>query len=68
MRLFAENEASHVPVYSTVVSFETSGAPSVVTFASHAVHDGLIRVLGDVEPHGYDTHYHFDYVLRNSLN
>lgn len=60
VRLFAENE--HGTSISAVESFETAGPPLAETFAVHAVHGEAMRALGSVIPHGYDTHYHFQYV------
>ena len=45
-------------------SFETAGAPSASASATHGVHGGSLRLLGSVGPHGYDTHYRFQYVTQ----
>jgi hypothetical protein len=63
VRVFAEN--GHEPsLTSAPWRFETSGPPVAVTFEAHTFVPGgeTVRVLGSVEPHGYDTHYHFEYV------
>jgi hypothetical protein len=63
VRLFAEN--GHPPSQtSRVASFETAGAPLAETFATHTFQGEAIRLLGSVEPHGYDTHYRFQYVTQ----
>ena len=43
------------------VHFETSGPPVAETFATHGLHGESVRVLGSIVPHGFDTHYHFQY-------
>ena len=71
VRVFAEDEPEWPPksgvtsrkeAVSGAVTFETAGAPVVSTFVVHALHGESVRVLGGVVPHGYDTHYHFEYV------
>jgi hypothetical protein len=67
VRLFAKN--AHGELTSSVESFETGGPPVVLTFAAHTFVAGseTIRALGSVEPHGSDTHYHFEYVDQESF-
>ena len=70
VRLFAENVDGHV--FSPLgpgdnSQFETAGPPEVVTFAVHAIHGEAMRGLGSVRPHGYDTHYHFEYVTQGQF-
>ena len=74
VRLFAENSAGEgVVCYERmceplrgsehgVVSFRTFGPPVAVTFATHAVVGGVLRLLGSVGPEGYVAHYYFEYV------
>jgi hypothetical protein len=50
-----------------VGSFETAGRPVAVTLASHALHGETVRALGSIERHGYDTHYHFQYVTQSQF-
>lgn len=52
---------------SSIVSFATGGAPEAETFAVHALHGEAVRVLGAVVPHGFDTHYHFEFVPREEF-
>lgn len=68
VRLHAEN--GHPPAAtSRAESVEMAGKPVVLTSATHAFAPGgeTIRVLGSVEPHGYDTHYHFQYVSQEAF-
>jgi hypothetical protein len=60
VREFAENVHGHVT--SGATSFETAGPPRATTFVTHAIDDEAFRALGSVFPHGYDTHYYFEYV------
>lgn len=62
VRVFAENKYGRVT--SDAGSFETSGAPAVTTFATHALHGETVRLLGSIVPHGFDTHAHFEYVTQ----
>lgn len=63
VRLFAEN--GHPPsATSPIASFETAGVPLVNTFPTHTFQGEALRLLGSVEPHGYDTHYRFQYVTQ----
>ena len=62
VRLVARN--AHGSVTSGIESFETSGPPVVTTFATHAFQGEVLDVLGTVEPHGFDAHYHFEYVTQ----
>jgi len=64
-RLLAEN--THGSVTSEVKGFETAGAPLVSTFATHAIHGESLRALGDVFPHGTDTHFHVEYVTQQQF-
>ncbi len=50
-----------------IASFETFGAPVAVTLVTHAVHEGALRLLGSVDPRGYDTHFHFEYVSQRQF-
>ncbi len=71
VRLFAENEHGEArnpggePVQYHI---ETAGPPSTTTFAVHALHGEAMRVLGDLRPHGYDTHYRFEYVNQEEFS
>lgn len=65
VRLFAENEHGHVT--SGTTSVETGGPPLVTTFATHVLDGETLRALGSVEPHGYDTHYYFQYVTQEQF-
>jgi hypothetical protein len=60
VRVIAENEFGQTE--SVPVGFETGGGPLPVTFTAHSVEGEVMRVLGSVEPHGYDTHYFVEYV------
>ena len=65
VRVFVEDEPElglRLSAASGGVGFETAGGPIVSTFVVHAVHGESVRVLGSVVPHGYDTHYYFQYV------
>ncbi len=74
VRLFAENKAGGEGVNGVgepilgerqqVRSFETAGPPSASASATHGIHGESLRLLGTVGPHGYDTHYYFEYVTR----
>ncbi|HWX44975.1 MAG TPA: hypothetical protein VNY52_06605 [Solirubrobacteraceae bacterium] len=65
IRLFAESTKGTVT--TNPERFETAGAPLAVTFATHAIHGEAMRILGSVEPHGYDTHYRFQYVIQEQF-
>jgi hypothetical protein len=65
LRLFAENANGHTT--STVTHFETAGPPLAVTDATHGIHGETMRALGSVVPHGYDTHYDFQYVSQKDF-
>ena len=43
--------------------FETHGPPVAEAFATSVLRVGSLRLLGDVVPNGFDTHYHFEYGL-----
>lgn len=45
-------------------SFETAGPPEIRTLLTRGFQSGVPRLLGSVNPHGFDTHYHFEYVTR----
>jgi hypothetical protein len=68
VRLAAENEHGALVEWGPLTkanlqeAFETGGAPTAVTDAVHGFHGSLVRALGLVEPHGDDTHIHFEYV------
>jgi hypothetical protein len=67
VRLFAENEPEPGLIYTSTsapASFETAGGPAATTFATTALHGEVPRALGSVRPHGFDTHYHFQYVSQ----
>jgi hypothetical protein len=64
VRMFAESAAGEgindvgEPVSSEehgILSFETSGAPSATTFATHALHGESLRLLGAVNPNSLAT-------------
>ncbi len=59
--VFAENEHG-VETKQPFTKFVTGGVPVVSTLAVHSLHGSLIRVLGVVQPHGDDTHIHFEYL------
>ena len=70
--IFAENEfgvaqytISHTP--EQFAQFETGGRPSVATFSAHAIQGDALRALGSVEPHGFDTHFHVEYVNQEQF-
>ncbi|HWY19094.1 MAG TPA: hypothetical protein VNY27_10355 [Solirubrobacteraceae bacterium] len=63
-RYVAENEFG--TAVSAPVSFETAGGPVAEAFAVHAFAGEALRVLGSVKPHGYDTHYHVEYVAQGA--
>ena len=52
VRLHAENEppSGHAEATSEAFGFETSGAPAVTTFATHAIHGEALRLLGYLQP------------------
>ena len=57
VRLFVENESEPgVPAQSTTeaVGFETSGPPTPLTFATHALHGEALRLLGYLTPNNTD--------------
>jgi hypothetical protein len=56
-------EKHHKEVTSQPNGFETHGPPVAEAFATPALRLETLRVLGDVAPHGFDTHYHFEYGL-----
>lgn len=59
-RITASNEAGAVA--STPVAFETLGPPTAETASVHYITSGGgIRVFGSLDPHGFDTHYYFEY-------
>ncbi len=73
VRLFAENKAgegvngvgeSILGERQQIRSFETAGPPSASASATHGIHGESLRLLGTVGPHGYDTHYYFEYVAQ----
>ncbi len=74
VRLFAENKAGGEGVNGVgepvlgerqqIRSFETAGPPSASASATHGIHGESLRLLGTVGPHGYDTHYYFEYVTQ----
>ena len=65
VRLFAENQYGEATSpFELIASGETAGPPAATTFADHLLQGEAPRVLGSVEPHGYDTHYHFEYVTQ----
>ena len=74
VRLFAENKAGGEGVNGLgepilgerqqITSFETAGPPSASASATHGIHGESLRLLGTVGPHGYDTHYYFEYVTQ----
>jgi hypothetical protein len=68
VRLHADN-GFPPPATSRMISFDTAGSPVALTFAAHTYVPGgeTIRALGSVEPHGYDTHYHFEYVTQEGF-
>ncbi len=74
VRLFAENKAGGEGVNGLgepilgerqqIRSFETAGPPSASASETHGIHGESLRLLGTVGPHGYDTHYYFEYVTQ----
>jgi hypothetical protein len=76
VRLFAEDEPEwpagsgkkeRKEASSRVIGFETAGPPHATTFAVHGIHGEAVRLLGAVIPHGYDTHYRFQYVAQKQF-
>ncbi len=77
VRLFAENKAGGEGVNGLgepilgerqqIRSFETAGPPSASASATHGIHGESLRLLGTVGPHGYDTHYYFEYVTQTQF-
>ena len=63
VRLVADNGHGG-EIISGVASVETAGPPLAETFAAHGFDGETMRVLGSVEPHGYDTHYDVEYVTQ----
>jgi hypothetical protein len=70
VRLVAEDEPEWPPgfgvkhpkvVVSNIGEFETHGPPVAEAFATPALRLETLRVLGYVVPHGFDTHYFFEY-------
>jgi hypothetical protein len=70
VRLLAEDEPEwppssgekhHKVVVSNIGAFETHGPPVTEAFATPALRLETLRVLGYVVPHGFDTHYRFQY-------
>ncbi len=70
VRLVAEDEPEwppssgvkrHKVVVSNIGEFETHGPPVGEAFATPALRLESLRVLGYVVPHGFDTHYLFEY-------
>ena len=51
----------HKESTSVIGSFVTSGPPVAETFVTHGLHGESVRVLGSIVPHGFDTHYYFQY-------
>ncbi|MGH9770238.1 MAG: hypothetical protein ACRD4Q_00825 [Candidatus Acidiferrales bacterium] len=68
VRLHADNGTQPVAT-SSPVGFETAGLPVALTFTTHTYAPGgeIVRVIGSVEPHGIDTHYHFEYVSEEDF-
>jgi hypothetical protein len=65
VRLRAENAAG-VSV-SNATSFETLKPPSAVASATHALRGEALRLLGEVDPNGNETNYHFEYVSQRDF-
>ena len=67
VRLVAEDEPEwlgvkyHKEVTSNIGEFETHGPPVGEAFGTPALRLESLRVLGYVVPHGFDTHYFFEY-------
>jgi hypothetical protein len=65
-----EPEGNFISTYSCVApaifQFGTGGPPLAATFGAHSVDavNESLRVLGSVEPHGFDTHYYAEYVSQ----
>lgn len=51
-----------------VNNFETIGPPRVLTFAVHGYHDGNIRLMGSIEPQGFENEVRFEIGLTTSYN
>lgn len=65
VRAVAKNEHGVGAGTGTSFSFETLGPPTAETFAVHALNGETMRALGSVVPHGFDTHYRFQYVSQS---
>ena len=66
----AEGEAQVVPnglIEREDSTFETGGLPRATTSSVHSVHGDVLRALGTVEPHGFDTHYYVEYVTQEQF-
>jgi hypothetical protein len=69
VRLVAENEHGEALVdASNVKRIETGGKPSAGTFAVHSIQGDALRGLGYVFPHGFDTHFHVEYVTQERFD
>jgi hypothetical protein len=69
VRLFAENEHGDATLSaSNVQRIETGGKPNAGTFAVHSIHGDVLRALGSVLPHGFDTQFHVEYVTQERFD
>ncbi len=67
VRLFAESEPEpgvHEGATSSVESLETVGPPAATAYVVHSVSGEDLVALGAIDPHGADSHYHFEYVSQ----
>ncbi len=65
VRLSAKNTFGEAT--SPVENFKTSGPPSASTLSVHGLDGEALRLLGAVNPEGYDTHYHFEYLPQKQF-
>jgi len=57
----SSGEFHHKELISSIQEFETHGPPVAEASATPALRGETMRVLGYVVPHGFDTHYRFQY-------
>jgi len=76
-RLSATNEIGTTvepqPENQSSYSFETLGPPSPETYLTHSIRvtkgtpQGTFILFGNIDPHGFETHYHFEYVTQEKF-
>jgi len=57
----SSGEFRHKEFVSGIRKFETHGPPVAEASGTPAIHGETLRLLGYVIPHGFDTHYRFQY-------